>query len=40
MSGKVETKLVMLVVLVTHIETFSYLKLEQSGAVAGCAAQA
>lgn len=30
----------MLVVLVTHIETFSYLKLEQSGAVAGCAAQA
>lgn len=30
----------MLVVLVTHTETFSYLKLEQSGAVAGSAAQA
>lgn len=30
----------MLVVLVTHIETFSYLKLEQSSAVAGSAARA
>lgn len=32
-SGKVETKLVLLVVLVTHIQTLSSLKLEPSGAV-------